>query len=1223
MDRNLRNFILRVIVVLAVTMLAAGCVYYNAFFNAKKNFELAENQSRAIGNKKGSSRFGAGYRTYEEAIERFSKIIDRHPNSKWVDDAYYYIGLCYFRMGEFTKSERAFDEIITNYPESKFVEESKYWIALCRVNLRELVAGREMLYRLALNAESKRWRAEAWTELGNLFYENEEYDSAAQAYLTVADEYGSEGIAKGIRYHAGDALMLAGRQDEALEQFYRTLAEKPTNELVYRARIRMSDAFFERQEIDSGLAILDELASNDLFFDSLGVVQLKIGWGKEQAGAYEEAIGIYTDVTETFPKTVWAAEAYYRIGYIHQKYYFDFPLAREFYALSKKEKSGSQFAKKAIALSVVLATIEEYQKQIAEAYADTADTARADSLGLADSSIADTTAENVSADTTESATISQAIAGEPTSADTEVDSVVDTTIIETAAPEAEPIVDIPPDLSPSEMTVEQVTAQLAKIADSIYDSGADIVPDSLATPDSAIIADTTVVLDSIFAETPVDSTDKAIIDTTETISAIDSSISEMAGAEIDTIPRVDTLLAIDTTVAVDTTYLVDTLLSVVPPSGKPKPSTEPSAAETTSTGGVLRTGSTAIGLRDTLGGRAAVDTNIDSILARDSVSTDTVGAADTVVTGDSLSVAESPKQYVELPPDETAWIIDSLIYQNILSSFGTLLKIDTTVIIDTTIFIDTTTTIDTLLSSGDQIAPLDSTIALDSALALDTTRTIDTTLAIDTAVVIDSMLTLDSTFTVDTSLALDTTYGFDTSLVVDTVRIVVPKTAWNDVHNHDTTVGFDTSLIVDTTRIIDSLAAARGLVPADPVMIFDTLIIVDTTVSVDSGLIAGLAYLYDTTLALDTILTVDTTMTLDSNQAARDLAVAERLAEEAERARLAEREKLATAYFNVAQALHLTLEANDSALSYYDTLIVKFPESGYTPRALFATGSILEEMGDSAAAARRYRRVLDDYGRTDFAGAAIARLGLAQTAADTGYPGAYYRQAEQLYLQDDNPQAAREKFAWIAREFPTSIYAPQAAYAAVMMAEDMQTDREDSSLVELYQEYIDSFPNTKFAAAAKARLGGNVPKQEQRKRAVMVEASSGDDDIDSALAAIQAEQGDTTIIRLPKAPTARNRIKTLGEFIYPESELGQNPWKGKVVFKIWIDFTGEIGEYELVESSNVPDIDLAATAAVEGTFFNPDSIPAESLNIWYQYEVRVIPPAQDKENIFDDPNFIK
>ena len=92
MDRRLKYTSLLVVVITAVSILAAGCVYYNMFFNAKKKFDLADQQSKTPTGRRTTGRFGAGYRTYEEAIEnardRVQEELDGYDDAEFNFDSY-------------------------------------------------------------------------------------------------------------------------------------------------------------------------------------------------------------------------------------------------------------------------------------------------------------------------------------------------------------------------------------------------------------------------------------------------------------------------------------------------------------------------------------------------------------------------------------------------------------------------------------------------------------------------------------------------------------------------------------------------------------------------------------------------------------------------------------------------------------------------------------------------------------------------------------------------------------------------------------------------------------------------------------------------------------------------------------------------------------------------------------------------------------------------------
>jgi outer membrane biosynthesis protein TonB len=167
---------------------------------------------------------------------------------------------------------------------------------------------------------------------------------------------------------------------------------------------------------------------------------------------------------------------------------------------------------------------------------------------------------------------------------------------------------------------------------------------------------------------------------------------------------------------------------------------------------------------------------------------------------------------------------------------------------------------------------------------------------------------------------------------------------------------------------------------------------------------------------------------------------------------------------------------------------------------------------------------------------------------------------------------------------------------------------------------------TPFGEAASEKLAFVVERPQRKQRRTPAELESltlaGNDT--TGASADSLDVGST----LPLAPTPQTlpqRIKTTGDFVFPESEIGTYTQEMRVVYKVLINFNGEVQEYEVLKETDSPDINEAARLAIENTVFNADSIPVDSLNMYYRYDLRIQPPARERDE-FDqfgidrDPN---
>jgi TolA-binding protein len=349
---------------LAVALIAltsGGCVYFNTFYHAKKFYRDGERVRDQAGLHAGAS---AGKTLYESAIEKASKIVEKHPGSKYHDDALFMIGMCYFRTENFTKSENAFRELLATHPDSKFDEEARLYLARCRMELGDEQAGFRTFTELAETARKSEWRSEAIYQRGAFFFENESYDSATIEFERVLREFPKSDRAIDARLSAADALRHLGRYAEAIELYRPITKDDEYTDVHFEALDGIGKTFYESGQPDSGIAIYWAMADDVRFEDTLGAVRLALGRGLEDIKDYDEAWRQYEKVAAAYEKTPFSAEAYFRMGEIKQYVEEDLVAAKEMYDQSRLEHAAGQLSQVALARSANITKLEQFRKDL-------------------------------------------------------------------------------------------------------------------------------------------------------------------------------------------------------------------------------------------------------------------------------------------------------------------------------------------------------------------------------------------------------------------------------------------------------------------------------------------------------------------------------------------------------------------------------------------------------------------------------------------------------------------------------------------------------------------------------------------------------------------------------------------------------------------------------------------------------------------------------------------
>ncbi len=338
----------------------SGCVYWNTFYNAKKAFGDAEKSRKA-------SRFGRGRINtglYETAIEKSLKVIENYPNSKYYDDALFVLGVSYYYTEKYVTAERRLRELLANYPDSKYAKESELYLAKAKLSSRDEKAAMDIFEKIFNTNFKKEFKVEAAIALGNFYFDERDYDRSRQYFQAVRDSLGSTEEKKMAQLMIADGYYNDFQSREALGAFLQVLGMKPGPEEKFHALYHAAQASFRLMKIEEGLDYLRTLAEDEVYFDSLSVIKLRIAAGYEYAEDIEQAEQIYSEVFEQEEKKFVAAEAAYQLGLIYQFDYDDLPKAKEYYDQTVKLNRNSEIGQDALARSSDIGKIDTYARTV-------------------------------------------------------------------------------------------------------------------------------------------------------------------------------------------------------------------------------------------------------------------------------------------------------------------------------------------------------------------------------------------------------------------------------------------------------------------------------------------------------------------------------------------------------------------------------------------------------------------------------------------------------------------------------------------------------------------------------------------------------------------------------------------------------------------------------------------------------------------------------------------
>ena len=274
-------------------------------------------------------------------------MLERYPDSEYVDDALYLMGESFYRMGAWTDAAASYERYVTRFPEGERAAAARLgWArserrvgdhAAAAAALAPLleqpssaVAESEVIYEQALILLATGRREQATETYGRLLAEHPEfardreltlefadaqlnageYDDALAAYRALAAATADPQYRRTVEIRAARALALEGREAEALDAYGRVLAGTIPDSLAAEIEVERGAILESRGEWDAAEEAylrVAELAPGTPTASRATLHRGRIVWKVD--GEREAALDVLLDAFIHSPASAWGDSA--------------------------------------------------------------------------------------------------------------------------------------------------------------------------------------------------------------------------------------------------------------------------------------------------------------------------------------------------------------------------------------------------------------------------------------------------------------------------------------------------------------------------------------------------------------------------------------------------------------------------------------------------------------------------------------------------------------------------------------------------------------------------------------------------------------------------------------------------------------------------------------------------------------------------------------------------
>jgi tetratricopeptide (TPR) repeat protein len=281
--------------------------HYNTYFNAREKLRKTEETSREsftdrfdkvleLYNYGDESTLRNNGGTMDEILKKTSNLVDKHPKSKWVDDAYMLMAESYFLRGDFPASRELFQYVFSRFQDPVIKAASQIGVFRCLYMSGKLGEAESLISQLR-NDKSfpKELRYELDEAQAALHIRQEKYAAAAEPLRRLAQATRNRTRRARVYFILGQVLQRSGNFNEAASNYAHVVKLNPPYEMAFNAKINqvMSLNSGKSGNIKVARNLLRQLLKDDKNFDYLDQIYFRLAETEIKDKNYAKAIEYY------------------------------------------------------------------------------------------------------------------------------------------------------------------------------------------------------------------------------------------------------------------------------------------------------------------------------------------------------------------------------------------------------------------------------------------------------------------------------------------------------------------------------------------------------------------------------------------------------------------------------------------------------------------------------------------------------------------------------------------------------------------------------------------------------------------------------------------------------------------------------------------------------------------------------------------------------------------
>jgi len=190
----------------------------------------------------------------ENKIATLKRLVERYPESGYIDDAYFEMGRSYMTLDQLQNAMDYFNQIVNDFPSSNHVRESLVQLGLIHYNLDNNSKAIDYYKRVVTEYPNTEQANSALTGLKNIYVDMNRVDEYTD-YVNNLGDYGQVSMNEqdSLTYRSAEQVYMNEGCDNAIELFRKYLDRFTNGNFALNAHFYMADCLERQGSVDQAL----------------------------------------------------------------------------------------------------------------------------------------------------------------------------------------------------------------------------------------------------------------------------------------------------------------------------------------------------------------------------------------------------------------------------------------------------------------------------------------------------------------------------------------------------------------------------------------------------------------------------------------------------------------------------------------------------------------------------------------------------------------------------------------------------------------------------------------------------------------------------------------------------------------------------------------------------------------------------------------------------------